>query len=193
MAGCYRRIVRTVGVVVGQVVKIRPHPFGERIWLADVDIGAHYRPQIVWGGVPIVQAGSLVPVAQPGTWLPATTDKRGRYKIRRRHYRGEISEGMLCSPAELGWDPSVTDRVALLSGSAGLSPGDSLDNVGDRWTLILRPVDEFSPEEMLVLLNQPEEAADLTQLPNSWASGSLRDRLQAVRSERGGQWLRRLP
>jgi hypothetical protein len=52
------------------VVKVRPHPFGERIWLADVDIGTDYRPQIVWGGVPIVQAGSLVPVAQPGAWLP---------------------------------------------------------------------------------------------------------------------------
>ena len=191
--GCYRRIVRTIGVVVGRVVKVRPHPFGERIWLADVDIGTDYRPQIVWGGVPIVQAGSLVPVAQPGAWLPATTDKRDRYKIRRRHYRGEVSEGMLCSPAELAWDPAVTDRVALLSGSAGLRPVDALDDVGDRCALILQPVDQFLPEEMLMLLNQPEETEGLTEMPNSWASGSLRDRLRGFRTGRGGRWLRRLP
>jgi len=75
-----------------------------------------------------VKEGDLVPVAQPGTWLPATQDKPERYKIRRRRYRGMISEGMLCSLAELGWDSSVTDRVALLDGSVGLQVGGSLES-----------------------------------------------------------------
>ena len=103
------RLVATRGVVVGRVVKVRPHPGGERIWLADVDIGVDYQPQIVWGGVPIVEAGNLVPVAPPGAWLPATKVRPRPYKIRRRRYRGEVSQGMLCSLAELGWDSSVTD------------------------------------------------------------------------------------
>jgi len=107
------------GVVVGKVVKVREHPRGERIWLADVDVGADYQLQIVWGGLPVVEEGSLVPVAPPGARLPDG-------KMRRRRYRGEISEGMLCSLAELGWDPSVTDRVALLDNSMGLRPGESL-------------------------------------------------------------------
>jgi tRNA-binding EMAP/Myf-like protein len=116
------------GVVVGRIVEILPHPGGDLIWLARVDIGADYQPRIVWGGVPVVTEGSLVPVAQPGTWLPATKDKPGPYKIRRRRYRGEVSEGMLCSLAELGWDSSATDRVALLKDSVGLRVGESLDN-----------------------------------------------------------------
>jgi len=117
---------------VGRVVKVRPHPAGERIWLADIDIGTGYHVQIVWGGLAVVEEGSLVPVAPPGAWLPGG-------KMRRRRYRGEISEGMLCSLAELGWNPLVTDRVALLDESAGLCPGDSLDDRDGDWESIVAP------------------------------------------------------
>jgi tRNA-binding EMAP/Myf-like protein len=116
---------------VGQIVKVRPHPYGDRIWLADVNIGRSYQLQIVWGGVPIVKAGDLVPVAPPGCWLP-------QGKMRRRRYRNEVSEGMLCSLAELGWDLSVRDRVALLNEHAGLVPGESLDSRADDWPSIIR-------------------------------------------------------
>jgi tRNA-binding EMAP/Myf-like protein len=141
--------------VVGRVVKIRPHPGGTHIWLADVDTGAEYQPQIVWGGVPVVKVGSLVPVAQPGAWLPATVDIPGSYKIRRRRYRGEISDGMLCSLAELGWDLSVTDRVALLDDSAGLRVGESLDDRDGDWQFIIKPPMELPEDEAPLLLLRP--------------------------------------
>ena len=135
------RCMGEAGVVVGRVVEIRPHPHRERIWLSVVDTGTGYKPQIVWGGIPILKAGSLVPVAQPGTWLPPTKDRPNPYKIRCRRYAGEISEGMLCSLAELGWDHAVTDWVALLNPSAGLSAGQSLqDRFNDRQTIAL-PID----------------------------------------------------
>src|ERR1700761_5745798 len=67
--------VAAKGVLVGRVVETLPHPCGDLIWLAKVDIGADRQLQIVWGGVPVVTSGSLVPVALPGTWLPATKDK----------------------------------------------------------------------------------------------------------------------
>ncbi len=129
------------GVVVGQVVEIRPHPRRDRIWLSTVDTGAGYKPQIVWGGVPIVKAGHLVPVAQPGAWLPPTKNRPEPYKIRRRRYAGEISEGMLCSLAELGWDPSVTDWVALLDTSAGLHVGERLEAWRGDWQAIALRID----------------------------------------------------
>jgi tRNA-binding EMAP/Myf-like protein len=116
---------------VGRIIKIRPHPYGDRIWLADVDIGQDHQPQIVWGGLPLLYEGDLVPVAPPGCWLP-------QGKMRRRRYRGELSEGMLCSLAELGWDLSVTDRVALLEKREGLTPGKSLDSLEDDWPAIIR-------------------------------------------------------
>jgi tRNA-binding EMAP/Myf-like protein len=98
---------RKTGAVAGFVIAVRPHPGGQRIWLADVDAGTGRLHQIVWGGQPILSAGHTVPVALPGTWL-------GGRKMRRRSYRGQVSEGMLCSLAELGWDDTVTDRVHLL-------------------------------------------------------------------------------
>jgi phenylalanyl-tRNA synthetase beta chain len=132
---CYRTdLVGTRGVVVGRVIKVRPHPYGDRIWLADLDIGRDYQPQIVWGGVHIVEPDSLVPVALPGARLPGG-------KIRRRRYRKEVSEGMLCSLAELGWDSTdstASDRVALLKHSSNLRPGDSLDNRDVDWQSVVQ-------------------------------------------------------
>lgn len=141
---------------MGRVVEILPHPDGDLIWLAKVDIGTDHKPQIVWGGVPIVTAGSLVPVALPGSWLPATKANPNPYKIRRRRYRGEISEGMLCSLAELGWDSSVTDRVALLDPSAGLRVGESLDDGYVDWRRIVKRGDDLAGAEDFTTSNRPK-------------------------------------
>lgn len=113
--------VITSGVVVGQVVEVKPHPNADRIRLAQVDLGSGETVQIVFGGPPIVNAKHLVPVAPPGSRLPT----KGK-KMRRRRYRGESSHGMLCSLAELGWDPGAPDEVALLR---NVKPGESLDDV----------------------------------------------------------------
>jgi tRNA-binding EMAP/Myf-like protein len=117
-----------------------------------VDTGTGCKPQIVWGGIPIVKAGSLVPVAQPGTWLPPAKDEPNRYKIRRRRYAGEISEGMLCSLAELGWDPSVTDWVALLDTSADLHAGQPLEDRYNDWRTIVLQIDVFEAKRLAGLL-----------------------------------------
>jgi len=96
--------------------------------------------QIVFGGLgKVVQRGSLVPVAPPGSRLPDPRKPNGR-KMRRRSYRGEVSHGMLCSLAELGWDDAVTDQVAIFKDGI-LAPGAALDHVGDGWrSLVLPPV-----------------------------------------------------
>lgn len=139
-------------MVVGRVVEIRPHPRRDRIWLSTVDTGTGRKSHIVWGGIPVVKAGSLVPVAQPGTWLPPAKGKPNPYKIRRRRYAGEISEGMLCSLAELGWDSSVTDWVALLDTSAGLHAGQPLDDRYNDWPAIVLQIDVSEAHRLAGLL-----------------------------------------
>ena len=48
---------------------------------------------------------------------------------------------MLCSLAELGWDSSVTDWVAILDDSIGLQPGESLDKGSDDWKPMVQKLD----------------------------------------------------
>jgi tRNA-binding EMAP/Myf-like protein len=133
VSSLYKSPAPTRGVVVGLVARIRPHPNGDRIWLADVDIGLGEKLQIVFGGEPNVKPGDLVPVAPCGSRV------RGQ-KIRRRRYRGEVSNGMLCSLAELAWDRRAVDRVAVLRRSNGLRPGMLLDNRSEDWeTLVADP------------------------------------------------------
>lgn len=112
-----------MGVVVGRVVEVKPHPNADSIRLAWVDLGIGEPVQIVFGGPPNVHEGDLVAVAPPGSRLPG---REKTQKIRRRHYRGESSYGMLCSLAELGWSSNAPDEVALLR---NVTPGESLDKV----------------------------------------------------------------
>jgi phenylalanyl-tRNA synthetase beta chain len=82
------------GVVVARILDVLPHPDADRIRLADVDAGDG--PVRVVCGAPNIETGMLVPFARVGAYLP------GDFKIERRKIRGQVSEGMLCSPRELG-------------------------------------------------------------------------------------------
>ncbi|MEB3312414.1 MAG: phenylalanine--tRNA ligase subunit beta [Snowella sp.] len=84
------------GVVVGRVVDRQQHPNADKLSVCKVDVGQPELLNIVCGASN-VRADILVPVATVGTYLP-TID----LKIRPAKLRGERSEGMICSLAELG-------------------------------------------------------------------------------------------
>ncbi len=115
--------VITVGVVAGRVIEVKPHPHGDHIRLALVDLGHGKKAQIVFGGLDVVTEGCVVPVAPPGARLP------GIGKLRTRQFRGERSHGMFCSLTELGWATECPDEVALLS--SDIPAGESLDDLDD--------------------------------------------------------------
>jgi len=82
------------GAVVGHVVSCQPLPDSDHLSLCNVDLGTE-TAEIVCGA-PNVAAGMTVPVVTPGGELP------GGFKIERRKIRGQVSNGMICSKAELG-------------------------------------------------------------------------------------------
>lgn len=82
------------GIVVARVLELRPHPQADRIQLVDVDAGDGEALQIACGAFNM-KVGDLVPLATVGTVMPSGME------ISRRKMRGEWSNGMLCSPAEL--------------------------------------------------------------------------------------------
>jgi phenylalanyl-tRNA synthetase beta chain len=84
------------GVVVGHILTAERHPNADKLQVCKVDIGAPEPLQIVCGAANARQ-GLFVPIATIGTYLP-TVD----LKLRPTKLRGERSEGMICSLAEIG-------------------------------------------------------------------------------------------
>ena len=82
-------------VVVGKVLSIVPHPNSDHMFICQVDVGQEEPVQIVTGAQNVHQ-GDLVPAALHNSWLP------GGVHITKGRLRGEKSNGMLCSFAELG-------------------------------------------------------------------------------------------
>lgn len=90
-------------VVVGHILNIKAHPNAEKFKLCDVDIGSRVI-QVVCGA-PNIYKHMIAPVALQGTRFPEG------YVLEKRRIRNELSEGMLCSEAELGLG---TDRSGVM-------------------------------------------------------------------------------
>ena|SRR5689334_4856640 len=82
-------------VVIAQINESKPHPNADRLSVCIVDDGSGTKRQIVCGAKNY-KIGDKVPLALPGAELT------GGLKIRISKLRGVESEGMLCSPNELG-------------------------------------------------------------------------------------------
>ncbi|MGL6101591.1 MAG: YtpR family tRNA-binding protein, partial [Exiguobacterium acetylicum] len=83
-------------IVVGRVLTKEKHPEADKLNVTTVDIGQDEPVQIVCGA-PNVEAGQDVIVARVGARLPGI-------KIKRAKLRGVVSEGMICSLEELGFE-----------------------------------------------------------------------------------------
>jgi phenylalanyl-tRNA synthetase beta chain len=111
------RCSRLETVVVGRVVEVAPHPRADHLKCCRVDIGG--RNLSVVCGAPNVAQGQLAPLALPGTELP------GGGRLQEGLIRGELSEGMLCSQAELELGPDAGGIMVLAAGTA--QPGTPLN------------------------------------------------------------------
>ncbi len=83
------------GVIVAEVREIETIAGAERIRLTRVDVGESALREVVCGATNF-DVGDLVPLAQPGTTLP------NGVSIGVRTMMGIASQGMLCSPVEIG-------------------------------------------------------------------------------------------
>ena len=109
------------GVIVGQVLSVRPHPNADRLQLCDVDLGNGEPNQIVCGA-PNVAANQRVPVATVGSRL--TINKNIR-KIKKTKIRGQVSTGMICAEGELGLSDGH-EGIMVLTGASTI--GEPLED-----------------------------------------------------------------
>ncbi|MGY3779024.1 phenylalanine--tRNA ligase subunit beta [Isobaculum melis] len=109
-------------IVVGHVLSAVPHPDSDHLNICQVNVGEEEPSQIVCGA-PNVAAGQHVIVALPGARIT------GNVKIKKGKMRGEVSNGMICSLQEVGFDDKVIPKayaegIYLLPEDA--IPGDSV-------------------------------------------------------------------
>ncbi len=111
-------IVDLSQIVIGKVLEQKPHPKSRNpLWIHQVDLGG--RVEQIIAGAPNAVAGSIVPVALPGTAVP-----NGKV-VKDMNIAGERAHGMLASAAELMLGD---DHSGILVLDRGI-PGDPLTTV----------------------------------------------------------------
>ena len=91
-------------IVVGRILKIEQHPDADRLVVCTLDVGEEEPIQVVTGAKNVFE-GAVVPVIRHGGKLPdGTVIKKGKL-------RGVMSNGMLCSAAEMGYEDKVINTL----------------------------------------------------------------------------------
>ncbi len=111
------------GVVVSRILSVKPHPNADKLSLCEVSDGRHNYPVVC--GAKNIKSGDIVPLAKVGAVIP------GDYTIKSSILRGQKSEGMLCSEAEL---EIGDDASGIMHLPQDLSPGLPLEralSIGD--------------------------------------------------------------
>jgi phenylalanyl-tRNA synthetase beta chain len=93
-------------VIVSQITASSRHPNADRLTVCEVDDGSGTKRQIVCGATNY-KAGDKIPLALPGAKLA------NGIEIRKTNLRGVESEGMLCSPIELGLGEDASGLLIL--------------------------------------------------------------------------------
>ena len=108
------KLINATKLVIGEIVECKDHPDSDHLHLCKVNIGNEILNIVC--GAPNARKGIKVIVALDGAQLPEKTIKRGII-------RGQESNGMLCSIAELGLDnkflkPEDKEGIAELGADA---------------------------------------------------------------------------
>ncbi len=115
------------GVVIARLTTLAKHPNADRLQVCQADIGNGQTVQVVTAATNVA-AGDLVPLALAGATLA------GGLKIKAGKLRGEKSDGMFCSTAELGLPAG--DGVWVLPAGAFTPGTDAIAALGLDDTLI---------------------------------------------------------
>ena len=89
------KLINCTNLIVGEVIECENHPNSDHLHVCKVNIGSEVLDIVC--GAPNVRCGLKVIVAMVGAKLPGGEIKKGEI-------RGQVSNGMLCSIAELGLD-----------------------------------------------------------------------------------------
>jgi phenylalanyl-tRNA synthetase beta chain len=117
-------------VVVGEILTRAKHPNADKLSVCTVDVGPAGGVKTIVCGASNCDPGHRVPVALPGAVLP------GNFQIKQSKIRGQLSDGMMCAPDELGlgtehWGLLLLDGQPALGTPINdvLPPGDTVFDI----------------------------------------------------------------
>ncbi|NCJ05586.1 phenylalanine--tRNA ligase subunit beta [Synechococcales cyanobacterium C] len=146
-------------VVVGRVVDRQPHPDATKLSVCQVDIGAESVSTIVCGA-PNVATGQWVAVATVGAYLPCVD-----LKIKPAKLRGVMSQGMICSLAELGLEKEAEGIHTFDSETLDLKLGQDVRPLLGLDDVILDLTSTANRADALSMVGVAREVAALTGAP----------------------------
>lgn len=115
-------------VLIGEVLKVEPHPDADRLRLATVNYGGD-EPQRVVCGAPNLAEGQRIAFGREGAELTNPSNGK-RLKLKANKIRGVESAGMVLSEAELGLSESHEGIIELPSDAPiGTALADYLGDV----------------------------------------------------------------
>jgi len=151
-------------VYVGRIQSVKPHPNADRLKICTVDTGERQLPVVC--GAPNAKEEMLAPLAVPGTLFPDGS------LLEKGIIRGQASEGMLCSEAELG----------LGLDASGIMPLDANLAVGARLKVALQLSDpvieiDLTPNrpDCLSIIGIAREIAAIQKTPLTYPAITLED------------------
>ena len=142
------------GVIIGKVVDRQSHPNADKLSVCTVDVGREETLNIVCGAAN-VQADIYVPVATIGTYLPTVN-----LKLKKTKLRGVLSEGMICSLAELGLTKEA-EGIHIFTEDK-IQPGDDVRPLLGLDDVILDLVTTANRADALSMVGIAREVAALT-------------------------------
>ncbi|HYY07607.1 MAG TPA: phenylalanine--tRNA ligase subunit beta [Actinomycetota bacterium] len=144
------------GVVVARVLEVRDHPNAGRLCLATIDAGDG--PVQVVVGVRNMAPGDLVPWAKPGSRVPVLDRP-----LEAKELRGEVSNGMLCSPRELAISQEHESGILILP--SDLSLGADLKEAFGLDEVVLDLEIESNRPDLLSIFGIAREVSAATGAP----------------------------
>src|SRR5262245_21665069 len=117
-------------VVVGEILTRGKHPNADKLSVCTVDVGPAGGVKTIVCGASNCDVGNRVLVALPGAVLP------GNFQIKLSKIRGQESQGMMCSPDEIGMGSDHSGLLILAGKPAlgtpinqALPPGDTVFDI----------------------------------------------------------------
>jgi len=154
-------------VVVGEIVDIKTHPNADKIRLTKVKIEKGQDPLEIVCGAQNIEVGQRIPVALPGAIV--VNRKTGeKLEIKASEIRGVHSNGMLCSPPELGITDGDSEGILVLArpGENGIELGiDLIEHMSLKPDHVFHVAPRSNRGDALSVLGLAREMAALTQRP----------------------------